>query len=76
MTDAEYRKVMSAFVRELDRCAESEPFDSGQFHNIVEVMDHVTGLWLRNRRRLPSLSKYLFWFIAGVVFWVIMSTNC
>lgn len=74
MTDEEYRKKISAHVRELDRVTDSDPFDAAAFHNIVESMQLVNCRWLRSRRyrhhHYYTVIVALVLILALVVFWI------
>ena len=71
MTDKEYLKKMFAFARELERSADAEPFDQGDFHNIVESIQLVNRLWLRSRRRRPWYMIFLLCLLLLLLAWIL-----
>ena len=73
MTNKEYTEKIRAFVRELNRCSSTEPFDPVGFDNLVRSMELVTCRWIRGRRyRLLYVYLKLFFLVLLMVGVVLM----
>lgn len=76
MTDREYLKKMVTLTEDLERIASAEPFDKKEWECAIDEYHRVNLVWCHNRRKFSCWTRWIIWFLLGVLCWVVWRICC